>query len=119
MHNLLKRLLKTLGVATVLVVVVSIIATIYSFVDLGYFFIDYLVTANFAVGGLVIAVGLLNYMLPTRLGQSKLIDHTTYAERKLEAREAKRKKSYEFLYVGIAVIAIAGTAEMLHWWIAR
>ena len=116
MRNLLINLLKTLGTGAALVAVIAVAAIIYALATLGRVSMDYIVTANFVVGALIIAISLINYIIPVRLGRSKLIDHTTYAERLMEAREAKRTRAFGILYTGIAMIVITGTIEMIYWW---
>ena len=69
--------------------------------------------AGFLAGAIIICAALILMFIPTGLFTSdKLSDHSTFLERIMEKREQRRKKAYEFLFIGIIVIVITGLIEL-------
>jgi len=95
------KFLKYLRTSAALVVATAAISIIYAFFTHGRFWLGYIFTSNLALGGILIGAGLVVYMLPFVPKKSKLLDHTTYAEKLMEAKETKNKRAYFLLYIGI------------------
>ena len=102
---------KIAAAAGLVVLVVSILGIAYGLITTGGFVLSYLFIPNFAVGAFIITLGLIMYMLPARLRNKKLVDHSNYAQEIMAAREVKRVKAYDNIYTGIAIILIAAVLE--------
>ena len=101
------------------IAVICVAALIYGRIAVGFFTPAYIFRANFLVGAIIIMVGLVVFMIPTRLTiqhklkDNKLVDHSNYASFIMEKKEQKRKLAYEFIYLGICIIAIAALVQLL------
>lgn len=101
------------------IAVTCIAALVYGRVVAGFFTLVYIFRANFLVGSVVIMVGLVVFMIPTRLTafhklkDNKLVDHSNYASYLMEKKEQKRKLAYEFIYLGICIITITALVQLL------
>ena len=73
--------------------------------------------ANFVIGAILMAAGIVLLFLPISLShkKDKLTDHTTYVERTQDAREEKQKKAYDLIYLGILNVINAGTIQVVFW----
>ena len=72
--------------------------------------------ANFFVGALIIAVGVIVLFMPARMGKlEKLNDHTTFVERHAEYREQKQDKAHGFIFLGILIIVFTGLIQLMLW----
>ena len=80
---------------------------------MGHVELQFLLNAILLAGALVVSAGLGMLFLPAKIKGEGPIDHTNYAELKMKAREEKRVFSFEILYVGFGVFAIAGITEVL------
>ena len=86
---------------------------LYASFALGHFSLAYMFPACFLAGASVVVVGLVVYIWPISLKGNKLADHSTYTQIMSEERDKKRVKVYEFICLGIAVIILTGTIQML------
>jgi len=102
-----------------LVAVVAIIGIIYGSITMGVFNYRFAFIANFWVGSVIFIGGLLVFITPTFLlmKKSRLIDHTTYAQKFMEERERKRLKAIELISTGLCSILIAGFAQLIVWFL--
>ena len=98
-----------------LVAIVAVLGIAYGFITMGVFTYTYAFTANFWVGVTILTGGLLILITPTFLlmRKSRLIDHTTYAQRFMEERERKRVRAYELICIGICNISITGAVQLI------
>jgi len=99
-------LLKILRTSAALVVAMAAASVIYAFFTHGRFWLGYIFTANLAFGGFFIAMGLVVFMVPFVPRKSKLLDHTTYAEALMKAKDTKNEKAYYLMYIGISNLFI-------------
>ena len=116
MRDRLFKFLRFLRLSAAIVGIVSVISVIYSIFAHGGLVMQTVFTANFAVGSFITVVGLFTLIVPidlNKLGSRLLIDHSTIGPKSMEAKEEKRKKSFELFYLGISIILIAGIIEMV------
>lgn len=109
------RFYRIVSTSAALVLLVSLICLLYSFIAHGIFSTDYIITANLVVGAFVTATGLAVLIRPIHRRDDKLIDSTTYIERTQDAREGKRKWGNEILLTGIAAVFITLVLEVVLW----
>jgi len=109
----LNNLKKILCTAAAIAAVVAACGAIYSLFAHGQFSSFYVFNTNFIVGAFIILVGLITYVWPINLGRDKLIDHSTYGAKTIEAREQKRVKAYDIIYIGISNILIVAVIQYL------
>ena len=105
--------LKVLGTSAAFVLVVAAASVVYAFFAHGRFWPLYVFHANLAIGAFLIFTGIVIFALPVRLKKSKLIDHSTIGEKRMEAREKKRGTAYNLIYVGICNIIITAMVQYL------
>jgi len=108
-----QALLKIISTSCLIALVVSVIGIIYGFFAAGRFTFNYALIACLGVGAFIVALGVIMYALPARVANKKLVDHSNYAQEIMAAREIKRVKAYDNIYVGIGVILVAAFAEYL------
>ncbi|MCL2221304.1 MAG: hypothetical protein FWC20_00510 [Oscillospiraceae bacterium] len=115
----LSKIGKILLHSVISIAVICVAALIYGRMAAGFFTLAYIFRANFLVGAIIVMIGLVIFMIPTRLTvhhklkDNKLIDHSNYASFMMEKKEQKRKLAYEFIYLGICIIAIAALVQLL------
>ncbi|MCL2169125.1 MAG: hypothetical protein FWB74_03770 [Defluviitaleaceae bacterium] len=114
MKQILAYILKVLLTSLTIALITSFIALIYALISQGSLIAAYAFTANFVVGVVVILAGLVVLLMPLSWVKDKLLDHSTFGERTNDARERKRKRSHEILYIGMCVIILAGIAQYIH-----
>lgn len=108
----LRYLFKILRTSAALTAIAAALSMLYSYFAQGRLF-SYIFTWGFAVGAGVALLGLIVWILPIRMGKSKLLDHSTIGENLLELREQKRQRSFEMMYIGIGAIIITGTVQLV------
>ena len=108
-------LLKILVYALQFILATSVVMMIYGLAIKGSVSLDLIFNACFLVGAVIICVALVVMFMPSRILFDKLTDHTNFAERYREQRERKREKANEFLFLGVAVIIIAGLIQIIAW----
>ena len=114
MKQILAYILKVLRTSLVIALITSLIALIYAAISEGSIIAHYAFTANFTVGSVVILAGFAVLLMPLNWIKDKLLDHSTFGERTNDARERKRKRSHELLYIGMTIIILAGIAQYIH-----
>ena len=109
----MKNFLKNLRTSAAMVLAVGVGCVIHAIVTRGDFWPVHIFTANLVVGAFIVLSGLVVFMLPIKLPDDKLIDHTTYTERIMEARERKRVQAYNLIYIGLINAAITLVVQFL------
>ena len=109
----IEGILKTLGTSAAIVLIVAAASVIYAFFAHGRFWPLYIFSANLGISIFLIMTGIILFALPVRLKKSKLLDHSTLGQMRMEAREKKRETSYNLIYVGICNIIITLIAQYL------
>ena len=109
----ISNILKTLGTSALAVLIIAAGSVIYALITRGRFWPGYIFTSNLGIGTFLILTGIILFALPVRLKKSKLLDHSTLGEKRMEAREKKRAMSYNLIYVGICNIIITFAAQYL------
>jgi len=102
-----------------LVAIIAAVGVAYGFITRRVITYTYAFTANLWVGVTILAAGLFVFITPTALliKKSRLVDHTTYAQRFMEERERKRFRSYEMIFIGVFNISIAATVQLIMWFV--
>ena len=111
--EMVSRAIKVLTTSAAFVLVVAAVSVVYAFFAHGRFLPLYIFHANLVIGAFLIFTGIVLFALPVRLKKSKLLDHSTIGERRMEAREKKRGTAYNLIYVGICNIIITAIAQYL------
>jgi len=111
----LNKLLKFALVSTICVFASAAIGLIYGLIIERFFTLQYVFPAAFMIGAIVVFVGVVAALLPVRpkMKNSKLIDHTNYAQITMERREKKRKTSHTIIYLGVSIIMIAAIFQWI------
>lgn len=97
-----------------MIIAIGIVSIFTAFVRHGVFSFIYVFRANFGAGAVVFLAGLVTTLAPVRFSKDdKLIDHSTYVQRMLKAREEKRIKAFYMMYTGISIILITAFIQLL------
>jgi len=117
----LNKLLRFSLVAIIGVFASAAIGLIYGIIIWRFFTLQYVFPAAFIIGAVVVFIGVVATLLPVRpkMKDSKLIDHTNYAEVTMERREYKRKASHLMIYLGVSIIMIAALIQWILSFIVR
>jgi len=113
--------LKTVLIALQFILLTSVLSTVFSLIRQGRFSLDYVFTANFFIGAVIICFGLFMKFFPgmaffKNLKTDKLIDHSTFNERFIFGIYLPRQeKAYGIVLLGSAVIIITGLIELTLW----
>ena len=115
---LLKRFVKILHLACLIIVAVTVLGIAYGFIVERSFTLEYAFFANFIVAALIIAVGFLLPAAPDRfvnkLRSRQLVEYTMHKDY-MESRQRKQKEGHRIMAVGIAAGVITGLLEALVW----
>ena len=110
----MKSFFKTVVISLQSILLISFAMLVYGYVTRGEFNIGNIYNANFFIGALIIAVGLVVLFMPARIGKlDKLSDHTTFVERHVEHREQKQEKAHGFILLGILIIVFTGLIQLV------
>jgi len=111
----LYKVLKFTLVSTVCVFASAAIGLIYGLIIERLFTLQYVFPAVFVIGAVVVFIGVVVTLLPVRpkMKDSKLVDHTNYAQVTMERREKKRKTSHLTIYLGVSIIMIAAIIQWI------
>ena len=104
---------KTAFIAAQVIVAVTAVSIIAGSVFHGGFNVSYVFPANYLAGAVIIFAGLMLLLIPVRLKDSKLIDHTTYGMAVAEQRAEKRKKASRFIVLGLSVTVLTAVIQLL------
>ena len=105
--------LKNILTAFFLILAAALLSVVYGFIASGAFTVAYIFNACFLTGAFIACVALIRMILPTGWKLDKLTDHSTFMTRSGEKHREKTEKAREFLFVGIAVIILAGLIQLL------
>ena len=115
----MERFLKTAVISLQFFLLSAIAAVIYGFFVRSTFTPVYIFDAGFLVGAGIMIIGLFMLLVPVLLRFSKLTDHTTYVERFMDARDERQAKAYDNLYLGMMIIAVTATVQLIVSFIVR
>ena len=109
------KLLRFALVSIICVVACAVIGIIYGLISTRIFTLQYVFSAVFVAGAVVILIGVVAALVPIRpkMKDSNLIDHSNYAEITMERREKKRKTSHFLIYLGISITMIAAVIQWI------
>jgi hypothetical protein len=113
--------LKTVLIALQFILLTAVLSSVFSLVTQGRFSLDYVFTANFFIGAVIICIGLFMKFFPgmaffKNLKADKLTDHSTFNDRFIFGIYLPRQeKAYGIILLGLAVILITGLIELTLW----
>jgi len=109
------KFLKLLPVSLGLIIIIAAFSIVYGFIAHGSFTMRYVFNANFLVGIILIAVGIVIMFIPTifSLWKEKLLDHSTYVEKSYDSREYRQQKARMILWLGLFNIVLTGLIQLL------
>ena len=120
--RILRQIAKYLMVSTIIVVAVTAAAVIFAHVARDYAALNYVFTANFYAGGIIIVIGLFPILSSAGMAWQRARYSAwmgDYEERK-ELKQANRRDmqekilgSLKLVYVGIGVLLITMLAQFL------
>jgi len=111
----LNKLLRFALFSIVCVFASAAIGLIYGLIIERFFTLQYVFPAAFVIGAIVVFLGVVGTLLPVRpkMKDSRIIDHTNYAQVTMERREKKRKTSHLVIYLGVSIIMIAAIFQWI------
>ena len=119
--------IKTAVIALQFIVVTAIISVVYGFFERGRLTFAHVFNANFAVGAIILSIAALMMFLPPRAIFNKWTSRISgfITDRKtghvapedtsgyiMDAHQAKQKKAFEFLFLGLSIIVITGVIQL-------
>ena len=107
--------LKTVVIASQFVLGIAVIMMVYGLIATGSINLDLIFHASFFVGVIIIGVGVVVMIVPSRELFSKLTDHSNFVQRTKEIRERKMEKALGFLSLGIMIMLITGIIQVIVW----
>ena len=106
--------LKLLLISLCLIFIIAALSIVYGFILHGGFTLRYIFNANFLVGVLLIAAGIVIMFLPNTLAiKTKLFDHSTMVEKSYDSRENRQQKARLILWLGLIHIVLTGSIQLL------
>ncbi|MCL2874319.1 MAG: hypothetical protein FWE29_05230 [Defluviitaleaceae bacterium] len=113
----MEKFIKLFTASLTCILIIAVCGVIYGFVIGDGLTFSYAYSANFIIGAILMAAGIVLLFLPIGISfkSNKLVDHSTYVERTKDARESKQEKAYELLYLGFLNVINAGTIQIVHW----
>ena len=110
----MKKILRIFIISLLIILIVSLAASVYSFITEGSPNLNKIYNANFLAGACIIGAALaLIFPLSRLLKRDNLNDHSTFAERHIDQQEKKQKKGYTLLFTGILLIIITSLVQLV------
>ena len=115
MQLILTKYVKLVRVSVLCISVVAALSLIYEVIAHREIFMRYIYDANFFVGVVLIATGIVYMMVPSSMlrKDDKMFDHSTFVERSFKARQNRQQKAMNILVVGILNILITGVIQII------
>ena len=106
---------KLVPVSFLCIAVVAVASLTYEIIAHRNISMRYVYDANFFVGVVLIATGLVYMMIPSSMlrKDDKMFDHSTFVERSFKARHERQQRAMKILVVGILNIVIAGVVQIV------
>ena len=113
--------IKLITTSLACVLIIAICGVVFGFLTGDGLTLLYAYNSNFVIGSFLVFTGIVMLFLPGKLSftRNNLIDHSTYLERTKDERDVRQGKGYELIFLGILIIIIAGTAQVVQWIIMR
>ena len=112
----MKRYLRLLVTSLGIIGIITILSLIYGLVTHRAFTARYIFDANFLVGTVLIAAGVIYMLIPSSILPAKkdpLYDHTTFVERSFKARRRKQTIAVDMLAAGFFMVLVTGIIEIM------
>ena len=112
-QTLLKKTKKILVLSISSILLLSILAMIYSLIKQGDM-LKNVFNFNYLMASIIIVYGLFAFFVPINLKKSnRLVDHSNYAQVHREEKEEKISGAMENLFWGITNIVLVGIIEVI------
>ncbi|MBM7615245.1 hypothetical protein [Alkaliphilus hydrothermalis] len=112
-QTLLNKTKKTLVLSISSILLLSILAVIYSLIKQGAM-LKNVFNFNYVIACIIVVYGLLSFFVPINLKKSnRLVDHSNYAQVHREEKEDKLTGAMESLWWGISNILLVGIIEVI------
>ena len=115
LHPVVIRALKLMLVSLGLIVTVAVISIVYGFIAHRVFTLRYIFNANFMIGAIITAIGVLVMFAPSAVfiaGKSWL-EKSTFLERSYDTREYRQNIARMLLWLGMITMVITGLIQLL------
>ena len=115
MQLILTKYAKLLPVSFLCIAVVTVLSLLYEVIAHRNVSMRYVYDANFFVGVVLIATGLVYMMVPSSMlrKDDKMFDHSTFVERSFKARHDRQQRAMKILVFGIFNILITGVLQII------
>ena len=109
------KYLKLVPVSFLCITVVAVFSLVYEIIAHRNLSMRYIYDANFFVGVVLIATGLVYMMIPSSMlkKDDKMFDHSTFVERSFRARHERQQRAMKMLMVGMINIVITGVIQII------
>ena len=109
------KYIKLIPVSLGIIIVVAALSIVYGFIVHGLFTVRYIFGANFLAAIVFISAGIALMLAPSffALRKDNLLDHSTYAQRSYDSREARQKKARMVLWLGLITVVLTGLIQLL------
>jgi len=109
------KFLKIALISLFIIIVVAGLSIIYGFIAHGVFTLRYIFNANFLVGAVLIAIGIVIMFLPSAFisaGKSWL-EKSSFLERSYDNREKRQEIARIILWLGLFCMILTGLIQLL------
>ena len=115
LQTVVTKALKLLLVSFCLIIVVAFISIIYGFIAHGIFTLRYIFNANFMVGAIITAIGILIMFSPTAIFMAgkNWLEKSAFLERSYDTREYKQQIARMLLWLGMITMVLTGLIQLL------
>jgi len=111
----MKKYLRLLFVSLCLIVIIAMLSIVYGLAVHRSFTLQYIFNANFAIGCILIAAGILIMFLPSVVftKASTTLERFSYLERSFDNREKRQQIARMILWLGLFIMVLAGLIQLL------
>ena len=109
------KYVKLVPVSFLCITVIAVLSLLYELIAHRSISMRYVYDANFFVGVVLIATGLVYMMVPSSMlkKDDKMFDHSTFVERSFKAKYDRQQRAMKILVVGILNIVISGIVQII------
>ena len=115
LHPAVIKVLKLIPVSFGLIIAVALLSIIYGFIAHGVFTLRYIFDANFMVGAIITAAGVLVMFAPSAvfLAGKSWLERSSFLERTYDSREHRQGIARMLLWLGMITMVLAGLIQLL------
>jgi len=109
------KILKLILVSFGLIVTVALLSIVYGFIAHGIFTLRYIFDANFMVGAIITAAGVLVMFSPTAIfiSAKNWLEKSSFLETSYDTREYKQQIARMLLWLGMITMLLTGLIQLL------